>query len=108
MTFRSKLVERLREAFWQTPEASGKSMYWGKLMKEAADALEAKDAEIAELKADNERLRDLCGEAQDPLCQKCNKRVPVTAVAALKNMKPICVDCFYVTDADRQLEDDDD
>lgn len=42
----SDLVKRLRE---QTPEASGKSMYWGRLMKEAADALEAKDAEIERL-----------------------------------------------------------
>ena len=40
------LVERLRE---QTPEASGKSYYWGRLMKESADR-------ITEMKAQIERV----------------------------------------------------
>jgi cell shape-determining protein MreC len=53
----SDLIERLRDG--AAREASGKSALWDSLMTEAADALEAKDKRIAELEAENERLRDL-------------------------------------------------
>lgn len=68
------LVERLLEAL---PDITGKSYYWGGLVKKAADALAARDAEIAELregansvvglsnswKAENARLKALLEEA---------------------------------------------
>lgn len=43
-------------------------------------------------------------QAMDPLCQVCEKRVSVIEVAALKDNKPICNECFYkeITDDSRQ------
>lgn len=34
--------------------------------------------------------------AQNPICRDCGKSVSVIQVAATKDGKPICLDCFYV------------